>query len=68
MFTVNRWPARCPFGHDLGPGKASTSWDMELKKHWLICGACNRRTQLCLGVEGAQWQVLRDGEWFTFDG
>lgn len=57
MFTVNHWPKTCPRGHELGPGKASLSWDMEKKKHWLLCGACNRRSRLLLGVDGAEWQV-----------
>jgi hypothetical protein len=55
-FDVNHWPETCPFGHELRPGTASTSWDMSIKKHWLLCGACNRRTGMILKADD-QWQA-----------
>ena len=68
MYTVNNRPARCPYGHPLGPKQMSLSWDMPTKTNWLICLACGRQTQLPLGVEGAVWLVLVDGDWEPFEG
>lgn len=64
MFTVNNWPEICPFGHTLRPGTGSLSWDTELKRHWLYCGGCQRRSRVLLG-EDAEWQVHTAGEWVT---
>lgn len=65
MYDVNHWPDRCPYGHTLGPGTGSLSWDMSAKRHVLVCGGCRRRTQLVLGEPAAQWRTLIDGHWVT---
>jgi hypothetical protein len=68
MYDVNHWPDTCPYGHQLRPNTASMSWDMTMKRHWLLCGACQRRTGIVLGEEGAQWQVGGGGAWQPYEG
>lgn len=64
-FDENHWPPCCPFGHPLRPG-GSLSWDMELHRHWLLCGACDRRTGIVLGEQ--EWQVYVGGRWVPHEG
>lgn len=66
IFDVNHWPARCPYGHDLGPGTASLSWDMKIKRHWLLCNGCGGKTGIVLELDSAQWQVHRGGRWVIY--
>lgn len=65
-YGINDRPTHCPFGHDLGPGKASLSWDMQIQHHWLLCGGCERRTGIILEQDDAEWQVHRDGRWVPY--
>lgn len=68
-FDVNNWPARCPFGHTLGPGTGSMSWDTEIRRHWLMCCGCDFKTGIVLEEEGAEWQVRFPGRgWVPFEG
>lgn len=51
---------RCPFGHPLGPGQMSLTWDMRHHRHRLYCNACQGRTRI---AEGGQWEVHTAGRW-----
>lgn len=67
-YGINDRPKWCPFGHALGPGKISLSWDMEIHKHWLLCGECHRKTGIVLQLEDAEWQVQVNGRWLPYEG
>lgn len=56
---------RCPFGHPLGPGQMSLSWDMHLKAHRIYCNACNGKTRTVQGSEA--WEVLAAGRWVPYE-
>ena len=57
MYTVNDTPDCCPFGHQLGPGRCSLSYDTEHRAHWLLCGGCDRKTRILLDGRTTQWET-----------
>lgn len=66
-YGINDPPKWCPFGHALGPGQFSLSWDMQTKRHWLLCSGCKRKTGIVLKMDSAEWQVLAGGEWVPYE-
>jgi hypothetical protein len=68
------WPACCPLGHPLAPGKISLSWahcsepcgGPAAGHHYLYCTTCNAR--LWLEHTGAEWEVRFGARYVPFEG